>query len=61
VWLDESFDHILRSGETLTEKAEYIQDNPVRKGLVAQREDYPWVWLEPLDTAEGGCATRANS
>lgn len=61
VWLDESFDHILRSGESLTEKAEYIRDNPVRKGLVAQREDYPWLWLELLDTAGGGCATRANS
>jgi len=24
------------------ECVDYIEDNPVRKGLVARREDYPW-------------------
>lgn len=47
VWLDESFDHVLRSAESVNSKCEYICDNPVRKGLVARREDYPWLWLIP--------------
>jgi REP element-mobilizing transposase RayT len=47
VWQDESFDHILRSNESLIEKSEYICNNPVRKGLVAKSEDYPWLWQEP--------------
>lgn len=58
VWLDESFDHVLRSAESENAKCEYICDNPVRKGLVARREDYRWLWIEPGCTAEGGCATQ---
>ena len=46
VWQDESFDHILRRDEKLEEKAEYIRHNPVRKGLVARPEEYPYTWLE---------------
>jgi len=45
-WQGESFDHILRSSEAIKEKAEYICNNPVRKGLVASIEDYPWLWRE---------------
>jgi putative transposase len=41
VWLSEGFDHILRSDESLVEKAEYIGQNPVRAGLV--REWQTWV------------------
>ncbi|MGB7624146.1 MAG: transposase [Terriglobia bacterium] len=33
VWLDESFDHIVRSIESLRFFEEYIQQNPVRAGL----------------------------
>ncbi len=46
VWQDESFDHILRSEEGIRSKVEYICQNPVRKGLVASEEDYPWLWRE---------------
>jgi REP element-mobilizing transposase RayT len=46
VWQDESCDHVLRSEESLTEKAEYVFQNPVRKGLVATPEDYRWLWKE---------------
>jgi len=46
VWQDESFDHILRSEEAIRSKVEYICQNPVRKGLVASEEDYPWLWRE---------------
>ena len=48
VWQEESFDHVLRSNESLTEKKEYIRQNPVRRGLVTVPEDYRWLWLEPV-------------
>lgn len=31
VWQDESFDHVLRSDESLRQKADYIRMNPVRQ------------------------------
>ena len=37
---------MLRSDERLEAQAEYIRQNPVRKGLVDRPEDYPWLWLE---------------
>jgi REP element-mobilizing transposase RayT len=47
VWEEESFDHVLRSDESLKEKCEYIRQNPVRAGLVDQAEDYKWLWMNP--------------
>ena len=47
VWQEESFDHVLRSQECLKEKLEYIRQNPVRRGLVNNPEDYRWLWVEP--------------
>jgi REP element-mobilizing transposase RayT len=49
VWQDESFDRVLRNDENVRHKAEYIFDNPVRKGLVASADDYPWLWREWID------------
>jgi len=46
VWQEESFDHVLRSQESLEEKLEYIRQNPVRRGLVKKPEDYKWLWVE---------------
>ena len=40
VWEEESFDHVLRSDESLKEKCEYIRQNPVKAGLVQKPEDY---------------------
>ena len=45
VWDEESLDHILRSGESLEQKREYIENNPVRRGLVTRPEEYPWLWV----------------
>ena len=45
VWQDESFDHVLRSGENFEEKLEYIRQNPVRAGLVVRPEEYRWLWI----------------
>ena len=47
VWEEESFDHVLRSDESLREKCEYIRQNPVKAGLVARPEDYRWLWVSP--------------
>lgn len=44
LWQCEYFDRIMRSDEDLAEKAEYIANNPVRKGLVARAQDYRWYW-----------------
>ena len=47
VWQAESFDRVLRSSERLDEKIIYISNNPVRKGLIADPKDYPWLWVAP--------------
>ena len=46
VWQEESFDHVVRSDESLKEKAEYIRLNPVRRNLVLRPEDYRWLWVD---------------
>jgi REP element-mobilizing transposase RayT len=46
VWEEESFDHVLRSDESLKDKAEYIRQNPVRRGLVRRPEEYRWLWID---------------
>jgi REP element-mobilizing transposase RayT len=43
IWQDESYDHILRGNESLSETVEYSRQNPVRKGLVSKPEDYVTV------------------
>jgi REP element-mobilizing transposase RayT len=44
VWQEESFDHVLRSSESLDAKIDYILQNPVRKGLVDDWRNYRWLW-----------------
>jgi REP element-mobilizing transposase RayT len=44
VWQEESFDHVLRSSEGLDAKIDYILQNPVRSGLVADWREYQWAW-----------------
>jgi len=41
-WQEGFFDHLLRSGESYEEKWEYVRQNPVRKGLCARPEDWPY-------------------
>ncbi len=55
VWQDESFDHVIRSGESLEQKIQYVCENPVRAGLVTRPEDYKWLWRE-TDSAQPGAA-----
>jgi REP element-mobilizing transposase RayT len=44
VWQEESFDHVLRSNESLAQKVDYLCQNPVRAGLARASEEYPWLW-----------------
>jgi REP element-mobilizing transposase RayT len=44
VWQPESFDHVVRSSESLDAKIQYLMENPVRRGLVAKWTDYRWLW-----------------
>jgi len=48
VWEEESFDHVLRSDESLKKKAEYIRQNPVSRRLVRRPEDYRWLWVDSV-------------
>ena len=41
-WQRDFFDHRLRNDESFTDKANYILNNPVRAGLVARVEDWPY-------------------
>jgi putative transposase len=43
LWQREFFDHLLRSGESYGEKWNYVRDNPVRAGLVASADDWPYA------------------
>ena len=42
-WQKGFFDHVLRSEESAAQKWEYIRGNPVRAGLVAKWNDWPYA------------------
>ena len=49
-WQEGVFDRLLRTEETASQKWRYIQENPVRRGLVARAEDWPYrMMYGPLD------------
>jgi REP element-mobilizing transposase RayT len=58
VWQTESFDHVVRSSESLDQKIQYIMDNPIRRGLVRNAEDYLWIWRKPF---KNPCAITQSS
>ncbi len=43
-WQEESFDHAIRSDESLNAKMAYVLANPVRRGLVKRPREYRWLW-----------------
>jgi putative transposase len=56
-WQPNFFDHRLRNDESLRDKADYILNNPVRRGLVTRAEDWNYVWMLDVDRgAPGGRA-----
>ena len=43
LWLDESFDRIIRDENEWKEKYGYIKNNAFKSGLVDKPENYPWL------------------
>ena len=43
LWQREFFDHLIRSGESYSEKWEYVRKNPVRAGLVEDAGRWKYV------------------
>jgi REP element-mobilizing transposase RayT len=52
LWQEESFDHVLRSEESLVERVDYILANPIRRGLARTVFDYKWLWSVELAAAK---------
>jgi REP element-mobilizing transposase RayT len=42
-WQKGFFDHLLRSGESYSQKWDYVRENPVRAGLVAIPDDWSYA------------------
>jgi REP element-mobilizing transposase RayT len=42
-WQEGFFDHIMRSGESYSEKWSYVAQNPVRAALVTRTDDWPFA------------------
>lgn len=42
LWQKNFYDHVVRKEESLIKIAEYIVNNPVRKGIVSEWEEYPY-------------------
>ena len=45
IWQPDYFDHFVRSAASYSEKWEYVRNNPVRRQLVADADDWPWQGL----------------
>src|SRR5438270_10000180 len=42
IWQEGFFDHVLRSDESMSQKWDYIKENPARAGLVADSVDWSY-------------------
>ena len=75
-WQRESYDHWVRNEEEWRRIAGYIENNPVKAGLVAVAEEYPWesaheTWRQRMTPAsvrtsanvarKSACATVTNN
>lgn len=47
LWQREYYDRIIRTETEFLEKWQYIRNNPVKAGLSATPEEYPWLWEAP--------------
>jgi len=43
-WQEDFFEHRLRHNESWRSKSAYIEMNPVRAGLVATADEWPYLW-----------------
>jgi len=53
VWVDESFDRMIRSEADLHKTWNYIWNNPRRLELVGPTEDYRYIWTPAADDTPG--------
>jgi putative transposase len=44
LWIEESFDRIMRSEREFLEGWQYIRNNPVKKELCGLPEEWPWLY-----------------
>jgi REP element-mobilizing transposase RayT len=44
IWQDERYDRMVRDEAEFLEKWNYLRNNPVKKGLAENSEDYPWLY-----------------
>ena len=44
VWQQESHDYQIRTEESLLAKCDYVAQNPVRRGLCATADEWPWLF-----------------
>lgn len=44
IWLDESFDRIVRNDAEFREKLLYMAHNPIKEGLARAEGEYPYFW-----------------
>ena len=42
-WQKGFFDHVMRGGESYSQKWDYVRENPVRAELVARADDWPYA------------------
>ncbi len=67
-WQKRYYDHNVRSHQSFSEKLDYIHRNPVKRGLVANAEDWPWssfrhyafADIGPVEIESGWTAARRN-
>ena len=52
-WQDESYDHLVRSEAEFDRIQFYIEENPVKAGLVSEPERHPWS--SAASRLKGGC------
>lgn len=45
LWQPRCYDRVLRRDEAVERVAQYILDNPVRRGFVTSPDEYPWCGL----------------
>ena len=53
-WQDESYDHLVRDGPQFRRIQAYIEQNPVKAGLAAPAELYPWSSAAPGQSPAAG-------
>jgi hypothetical protein len=48
-WQDESYDRLIRNEKEFERTLRYIETNPVKAGLAATPEEFPWSSARPID------------